>query len=112
MNDSANSIVFSTTATAGDTVYLAGNNTGAVGGMGNFSIGTFTADDATQTIVFNTGCSAGAIQGKDQRGAGTAEKQRVAPHTVPCSACGRRVKREEAATLGRWVARRWICDEC
>ncbi len=45
----------STSATAGNSVALVDNTTGADGGLGQFAIGTFTATDVTQTIDFNGG---------------------------------------------------------
>ena len=42
-----------TTATAGNSVTLQGNTSTADGGVGQFAIGTFTADAATQSITFN-----------------------------------------------------------
>ncbi|WP_131989328.1 autotransporter outer membrane beta-barrel domain-containing protein [Chthoniobacter flavus] len=43
-----------TTATAGNTVTLDSNKTNAVGGIGQFAIGTFVADSTSQAIVFNS----------------------------------------------------------
>jgi hypothetical protein len=41
------------TATAGNSVALNGNTTGQVGGVGQFAIGTFTADAPTEAITFS-----------------------------------------------------------
>ena len=43
-----------TTATAGSTVTLDSNKPNAVGGTGQFAIGTFVADGTSQAIVFNS----------------------------------------------------------
>jgi hypothetical protein len=42
------------TATAGNSVTLNSDTTGAAGGLGQFAIGTFTADAATQVITFSS----------------------------------------------------------
>jgi hypothetical protein len=43
-----------TSATAGSSVTLSSNISGANGGLGQFATGTFTADAATQVITFST----------------------------------------------------------
>ncbi len=44
-----------TTATAGNSVKLNLNTTGQIGGVGQFAIGTFTADGPTEVIAFTGG---------------------------------------------------------
>ncbi len=51
-NNSSDSFSYPTTATAGDSVQLDSNAGHAQGGLGQFAIGTFTADSATQVIDF------------------------------------------------------------
>jgi hypothetical protein len=46
---------YTTVATAGNSVTLHSNPAGAVGGVGQFAIGAFTADATTQVITFTTG---------------------------------------------------------
>ena len=53
-NDS-NGFQFVTTATAVNSVSLTTNTTGADGGVGQFDIGTFTADASSETITFSSG---------------------------------------------------------
>ncbi len=50
------------TATAGNQVTLNPNLTNAAGGLGQFAIGSFTADNATQTIAFSAGATISAMQ--------------------------------------------------
>jgi hypothetical protein len=52
-----------TTATAGDSVTLQSNTSSAVGGVGQFAIGTFTADAATQSITFGSNVSHAILNG-------------------------------------------------
>ena len=52
-NDS-NGFQFVTTATAVNSVSLTTNTTGADGGVGQFAIGTFTADASSETITFSS----------------------------------------------------------
>ena len=51
-NNSAPAFSNTSTATAGNTVSLQSNTTVAQGGLGQFAIGTFTADATTQNILF------------------------------------------------------------
>lgn len=51
-NDSGGNSSFPTTATAGNSVTLQSNAAHAPGGAGQFALGTFTADSATQVINF------------------------------------------------------------
>ena len=53
-NDS-NGFQFVTTATAVNSVSLTTNTTGLNGGVGQFDIGTFTADASSETITFSSG---------------------------------------------------------
>jgi hypothetical protein len=55
-NISASVVVASTTATAGNSVSLNANTSGVPGGVGQFAIGTFTADATSEVITF-TGLS-------------------------------------------------------
>jgi len=48
----SNEFVTTTTATAGGSVTLSSNTTGLAGGLGQFAIGTFIADSASQQITF------------------------------------------------------------
>jgi hypothetical protein len=50
------------TATAGNGVTLDPNITNAVGGLGQFAIGSFTADNTTQAIAFSAGSTISAMQ--------------------------------------------------
>ncbi len=54
VNDSSNTYSLTTGASAVNSVSLDGNTTNAVGGLGQFAIGTFTASLATQGIIFST----------------------------------------------------------
>jgi PEP-CTERM motif-containing protein len=47
----------STVATAGNSIELSPNTTSAPGGVGQFALGTFTADATTQVITFTNGPS-------------------------------------------------------
>jgi hypothetical protein len=51
-NESSGSFGYQITATAGNSVPLAGNTSNAPGGLGEWVIGSFTADAATQMITF------------------------------------------------------------
>ena len=51
--NSVNGQPFSTTATAGSSVFIDDNTSNANGGVGRFATGIFTADSAQQTIDFN-----------------------------------------------------------
>jgi autotransporter-associated beta strand protein len=63
------------TSAGGNTASLQNNNTGAAGGVGQFSIGTFTADAATQAISVNSDWTGdaymNAIQLRDLGGTAT-----------------------------------------
>ena len=50
-NDSIAAVNFITTATAGGVVALGSNTTAALGGVGQFAIGTFIADATTQQVI-------------------------------------------------------------
>lgn len=54
-NSSSDSFGYSTNATGGNNTgdFLSGNVDGAAGGLGQFQLGTFTADATTQSIMFN-----------------------------------------------------------
>lgn len=49
------------TGTAGNSVTLIDNTTAVEGGVGQFAIGTFTADAASQDVVFSAGAGPGAF---------------------------------------------------
>jgi hypothetical protein len=51
-NNSSDSFSYPTTATAGNSIQLDSNAGHAQGGLGQFAIGTFTADSATEVINF------------------------------------------------------------
>jgi hypothetical protein len=51
-----------TTVTAGSSVHLLGNTTGANGGIGQYVIGTFVADAATQSIQFQGDVNVGTLE--------------------------------------------------
>ena len=51
----SNPLQFVTTATAVNSVSLTTNTTGLNGGVGQFDIGTFTADASSETITFSSG---------------------------------------------------------
>jgi hypothetical protein len=53
MANSLNGQAFSTTATAGNSVFINNNTTAANGGVGQFATGTFTASGTTEAIGFN-----------------------------------------------------------
>lgn len=52
-NNSSNANQYTTTATAGNSVDLTSNVNGLTGGLGQFVIGSFTADAAMQTVTFS-----------------------------------------------------------
>jgi hypothetical protein len=51
----SNSLRTTTTATAGNSVSLTTNTTALEGGLGQFAVGTFTADASSQVITFSSG---------------------------------------------------------
>lgn len=61
-NDSSNAYPEIEHATAGNTVTLDGDTTDAVGGTGQFAIGTFVADATTQTIDFDADSGSYTLQ--------------------------------------------------
>jgi hypothetical protein len=69
-NRSLGSGTESTTATAGNSISLSSNTTGAEGGVGQFAIGTFTADASSEVISF-TGGDFDALQLRDLGSAAT-----------------------------------------
>lgn len=66
---------FATTATAGDSVTLNSNPSNANGGVGQFALGTFTTDAATQQIVFSSPTIFNGVNGLQLR--------QLAPASVP-----------------------------
>jgi hypothetical protein len=86
-----------TTATAGNAVTLNTNTTSAIGGLGQFATGTFTADAVTQVITFSSQ-SQDAINGFQLR---TVAAPVPEPATLTLVGCG-----VLGAGIRRWRARR------
>jgi hypothetical protein len=66
-NDSASTGPSTTIATAGNSVTLNFNTGNNVGGLGQFAIGTFTADATSEVISFSPGTGAPFINGFELR---------------------------------------------
>jgi hypothetical protein len=58
---------FLTTATAGNSITLSSNPSGLFGGVGQFAIGTSTADGPTEVITFTSPCRLLGINGLQLR---------------------------------------------
>ncbi len=56
-DSSGTNLVFTTVATATNSVTLTSNTSAADGGLGQFAIGTFTADATNEVITFKTGAT-------------------------------------------------------
>ena len=90
INFSSENATQHTTATAGNSVTLAWNPSDTDGGLGQFALGTFTADSTTEVITFDSPDFFGIVSGFQLR--------QIGPASVPES--GTRWRSWRSASLG------------